>query len=147
MTTTADLAARLRAMPDDDLERLIVARGLPSAVLGETGPQSITDFFDLAEAFRAEAAVDAAVERLPRRTLLALRDGTTGDDLAPAVALGLADDDGRVDDAVAARVAAHPDLDGPAGRLRARPVPPVPSPTRPARTRRAPRAPSTRSRR
>lgn len=127
MTTTADLAARLRAMPDDDLERLIVARGLPSAVLGETGPQSITDFFDLAEAFRAEAAVDAAVERLPRRTLLALRDGTTGDDLAPAVALGLADDDGRIDDAVAARVAAHPDLTGlPGGSVPARPDGPVP---------------------
>jgi hypothetical protein len=110
MTTTADLAARLRTMPDHDLERLIVARGLPTAVLGETGPQSITDFFDLAEAFRADAAVDAAVERLPRRTLLALRDGTTGPDLDPAVALGLADEDGRVDDAVALRVAAHPDL-------------------------------------
>ena len=165
MTTTADLAARLRAMPDDDLERLIVARGLPSAVLGETGPQSITDFFDLAEAFRAEAAVDAAVERLPRRTLLALRDGTTGDDLAPAVALGLADDDGRVDDAVAARVAAHPDLslhgatppvpdrrasgetDVPVGGGSLPTAPTVPSPTRPARTPHAPRAPSTRSRR
>ncbi|ROP58830.1 helicase-associated domain-containing protein [Curtobacterium sp. ZW137] len=110
MTTTADLAARLRAMPDDDLERLIIARGLPAAVLGETGPQSITDFFDLAEAFRADAAVDAAVERLPRRTLVALRDGEAGDALAPAVALGLAEADGRVDDAVALRVAAHPDL-------------------------------------
>ncbi|OIH97926.1 helicase-associated domain-containing protein [Curtobacterium sp. MCBA15_001] len=121
MTTTADLAARLRAMPDDDLERLIVARGLPAAVLGETGPQSITDFFDLAEAFRADAAVDAAVERLPRRTLAALASGTTGDDLAPAVALGLADDDGQVDDAVAARVAAHPDLTELTG-----PTPPVP---------------------
>ncbi|ROS77348.1 XPB/Ssl2-like helicase family protein [Curtobacterium sp. PhB130] len=110
MTTTADLAARLRAMPDDDLERLIIARGLPAAVLGETGPQSITDFFDLAEAFRADAAVDAAVERLPRRALVALRDGEAGDALAPAVALGLAEADGRVDDAVALRVAAHPDL-------------------------------------
>ena len=166
MTTTADLAARLRAMPDDDLERLIVARGLPTAVLGETGPQSITDFFDLAEAFRAEAAVDAAVERLPRRTLLALRDGSTGDDLAPAVALGLADDDGRVDDAVAARVAAHADLAAlhgatppvpdrrasgesavPVGEARSTTAPTVPSPTRPARTPHAPRAPSTRSRR
>ncbi|MFJ3385668.1 MULTISPECIES: helicase-associated domain-containing protein [unclassified Curtobacterium] len=112
MTTTADLAARLRAMPDDDLERLIIARGLPAAVLGETGPQSITDFFDLAEAFRADAAVDAAIERLPRRTLLALRDGAAGDALAPAVALGLAEADGQVDDAVALRVAAHPDLAG-----------------------------------
>ncbi|MCJ1714498.1 helicase-associated domain-containing protein [Microbacterium sp. M1A1_1b] len=132
MTTTADLAARLRAMPDDDLERLIVARGLPTAVLGETGPQSITDFFDLAEAFRADAAVDAAVERLPRRTLLALRDGTAGTDLAPAVALGLADHDGQVDDAVAARVAAHPDLTdlpgGPAAARHAGPVPDVADP-------------------
>ncbi|WP_413600898.1 helicase-associated domain-containing protein [Curtobacterium sp. Curtsp57] len=123
MTTTADLAARLRAMPDDDLERLIVARELPTAVLGETGPQSVTDFFDLAEAFRADAAVDAAIERLPRRTLVALRDGAPGPDLAPAIALALAAEDGRVDDAVAARVAAHPDLvslDQPGGPAPAR---------------------------
>jgi hypothetical protein len=129
MTTTADLAARLRAMPDDDLERLIIARGLPAAVLGETGPQSITDFFDLAEAFRADAAVDAAVERLPRRTLVALRDGVASDDLAPAVALGLAEADGRVDDAVALRVAAHPDLvdlDREGGPAPARPAGPGP---------------------
>ncbi|MFS2031184.1 hypothetical protein ACEN85_13885, partial [Curtobacterium sp. CT11-45] len=75
MTTTADLAARLRAMPDDALERLVVARRLPAAVLAETGPLRISDFFDLAEALRTDDAVDAAIEHLPRRTLLALRDG------------------------------------------------------------------------
>lgn len=134
MTTTADLAARLRAMPDDALERLVLARRLPTAVFGETGPLRISDFFDLAEALRTDDAVDAAIEHLPRATLLALRDGTgddgTGDDgavdadaLAPAVALGLADDEGRVDDAVTARLAAHPDLVGlPGGTDRPRPV-------------------------
>ncbi|ROP72183.1 helicase-associated domain-containing protein [Curtobacterium sp. PhB115] len=110
MTTTADLAARLRAMPDDALERLVAARRLPTAVLGETGPQHVTDFFDLAEALRTDDAVDAAVEHLPRGTILALRDGGDAAALAPAIALGLADEDGQVDDAVAARVAAHPDL-------------------------------------
>ncbi|MBF4615575.1 helicase-associated domain-containing protein [Curtobacterium sp. VKM Ac-1376] len=110
MTTTADLAARLRAMPDDALTRLVAARRLPTAALAETGPQRITDFFDLAEALRTDDAVDAAVEHLPRATILALRDGGAVDALGPAVELGLADEDGAVDDAVAARVAAHPDL-------------------------------------
>lgn len=110
MTTTADLAARLRATPDDDLERLVVARRLPAAVLADSGPQHAADFFDLAEALRTDDAVDAALEHLPRAALLALRDGEAGDALAPAVALGLADASGGVDDAVAARLAAHPDL-------------------------------------
>ncbi|RUQ02045.1 hypothetical protein D8M35_15850, partial [Curtobacterium sp. HSID17257] len=111
MTTTADLAARLRAMPDDELERLVVARRLPTAVLADSGPQHAADFFDLAEALRTDDAVDAALEHLPRATLLALRDGTTdAGELAPAVALGLADDEGVVDDAVAARLAGRPGL-------------------------------------
>jgi hypothetical protein len=118
MTTTADLAARLRELPDEVLERLVLARHLPTAVLGETGPQHIADFFDLAEALRTDDAVDAAIERLPRRTLLALL-GTTSEAsataLAPAVELGLADADGGVDDAVAARLTAHPDVAGLAG--------------------------------
>jgi hypothetical protein len=122
MTTTADLAARLRELPDEVLERLVLARHLPTAVLGETGPQHIADFFDLAEALRTDDAVDAAIERLPRRTLLALL-GTTSDAsaaaLAPAVELGLADPDGGVDDAVAARLAAHPDVAGLADAARA----------------------------
>ena len=137
MTTTADLAARLRAMPDDVLERLVVARRLPTAVLGETGPLRISDFFDLAEALRTDDAVDAALEHLPRATLLALRDGS-GDTaaLAPAVALGLADDDGRVDDAVTARLAAHPDVAGLTGGTdRPRPADPVPETVDPARAR------------
>jgi len=116
MTTTADLAARLRAMPDDELERLVVARRLPAAVLAESGPQHATDFFDLAEALRTDDAVDAALEHLPRAALLALLHGSgqpgpgAPDALAPAVALGLADPEGGVDDAVAERLAAHPDL-------------------------------------
>lgn len=128
MTTTADLAARLRAMPDDALERLVLARRLPTAVFGETGPLRISDFFDLAEALRTDDAVDAAIEHLPRATLLALRDGTGDvDALAPAVTLGLADDDGRVDDAVTARLAAHPDLVGlPGGTAHPRPAAPDP---------------------
>lgn len=125
MTTTADLAARLRAMPDDALERLVLARRLPTAVFGETGPMRISDFFDLAEALRTDDAVDAAIEHLPRATLLALRDATGDvDALASAVALGLADDDGRVDDAVTARLAAHPDIValGPGGTDHPRPA-------------------------
>lgn len=129
MTTTADLAARLRAMPDDALERLVAARRLPTAALAETGPQRITDFFDLAEALRTDDAVDAAVEHLPRATILALRDGGAVDALGPAIALGLADEDGAVDDAVAARVAAHPDLtsldEQPGGPEQVRPAAPA----------------------
>ncbi|MDP4335034.1 helicase-associated domain-containing protein [Curtobacterium sp. A7_M15] len=127
MTTTADLAARLRAMPDDALERLVVARRLPAAALAETGPMRVSDFFDLAEALRTDDAVDAAIEHLPRRTLLALRDGTgSADDLAPAVTLGLADEDGGVDDAVTTRLAAHPEIAGlPGGADHPRPAAPV----------------------
>ncbi|OII40263.1 hypothetical protein BIV02_09410 [Curtobacterium sp. MMLR14_014] len=129
MTTTADLAARLRAMPDDALERLVAARRLPTAALAETGPQRITDFFDLAEALRGDDAVDAAVEHLPRATILALRDGGAVDALGPAIELGLADEDGAVDDAVAARVAAHPDLtsldEQPGGPEQVRPAAPA----------------------
>ncbi|MGN7224577.1 helicase-associated domain-containing protein [Curtobacterium flaccumfaciens] len=129
MTTTADLAARLRAMPDDALERLVAARRLPTAALAETGPQRITDFFDLAEALRSDDAVDAAVEHLPRATILALRDGGAVDALGPAIELGLADEDGAVDDAVAARVAAHPDLtsldEQPGGTEQVRPATPA----------------------
>ena len=127
MTTTADLAARLRAMPDDELERLVVARRLPAAVLAESGPQHAADFFDLAEALRTDEAVDAALEHLPRATLLALRDGTAdGVALAPAVELGLADADGAVDDAVTARLSAHPEVAGlqPGGTAPARPAAP-----------------------
>ncbi|PZE65229.1 hypothetical protein DEJ27_14695 [Curtobacterium sp. MCPF17_018] len=129
MTTTADLAARLRAMPDDALERLVAARRLPTAALAETGPQRITDFFDLAEALRSDDAVDAAVEHLPRATILALRDGGAVDALGPAIELGLTDEDGAVDDAVAARVAAHPDLtsldEQPGGPEQVRPAAPA----------------------
>lgn len=129
MTTTADLAARLRAMPDDALERLVAARRLPTAALAETGPQRITDFFDLAEALRGDDAVDAAVEHLPRATILALRDGGAVDALGPAIELGLADEDGAVDDVVAARVAAHPDLtsldEQPGGPEQVRPAAPA----------------------
>ncbi|PZF41074.1 MULTISPECIES: helicase-associated domain-containing protein [unclassified Curtobacterium] len=129
MTTTADLAARLRAMPDEALERLVAARRLPTAALAETGPQRITDFFDLAEALRSDDAVDAAVEHLPRATILALRDGGAVDALGPAIDLGLADEDGAVDDAVAARVAAHPDLtsldEHPGGPEQVRPAAPA----------------------
>ncbi|MFJ3029878.1 helicase-associated domain-containing protein [Curtobacterium sp. NPDC087080] len=127
MTTTADLAARLRGMPDDELERLVVARRLPAAVLAESGPQHAADFFDLAEALRTDDAIDAALEHLPRTTLLALRDGSAdADALAPAVALGLADDEGDVDDAVTARLAARPELGDlrPGGTAPVRPAAP-----------------------
>ncbi|MFZ7087551.1 helicase-associated domain-containing protein [Curtobacterium sp. RRHDQ10] len=127
MTTAADLASRLRALPAEDLVVLVVGRRLPGGALAANGPAAITDFFDLADALRGPDSIDRALERLPRATLLALRDPTRTDDLGPALALGLATSDPatgtpQVDDAVAERLAARTDLhraldDGPAPRL------------------------------
>lgn len=58
------LAARLRALDDDALRRLLIARGIRS-----TG---IRDWFDLAEALLDRTAVQSALERLDRRTLAVL---------------------------------------------------------------------------
>src|SRR5690606_8653542 len=58
------LAARLRALDDDELTRLVAARGIR-----DTG---IRDFFDLAEALLDRGSVQAALERLDRPTLAVL---------------------------------------------------------------------------
>ncbi|PZF60320.1 hypothetical protein DEI92_08165 [Curtobacterium sp. MCBD17_034] len=111
MTTAAALAARLRAMPDDDLVALVAARRLPGAALAAHGPSAVADFFDLADALRTPDVIDRALARLPRATLAALQHPADADPaaLAPAVALGLTDG-AELDDAVAARLAEHPEL-------------------------------------
>jgi hypothetical protein len=58
------LAARLRALPDDDLTRLVTARGVRE--------HGIRDFFDLAEALLDRVSVQSALERLDRGTLALL---------------------------------------------------------------------------
>ncbi|MEO6532251.1 MAG: helicase-associated domain-containing protein [Pseudolysinimonas sp.] len=55
------LAARLRALDDDALARLVTERGVRQ--------QGIRDFFDLAEALLDRASVQAALQRLERQTL------------------------------------------------------------------------------
>jgi hypothetical protein len=55
------LAARLRALDDDALARLVTERGVRQ--------QGIRDFFDLAEALLDRASVQAALQRLDRPTL------------------------------------------------------------------------------
>src|SRR3954467_334611 len=55
------LAARLRALDDDALARLVTER--------EVRQQGIRDFFDLAEALLDRASVQSALQRLDRPTL------------------------------------------------------------------------------
>lgn len=111
MTTAAALAARLRRMSADELVDLIVRRSLPASAFA-TGSSAVNDYFDLAELFRSEASIDRALEPLPRATIAALLGDAEEDvlALAPAIELALASEDG-VDDAVAARVRARPELD------------------------------------
>src|SRR3954469_6778269 len=58
------LAARLRALDDADLSRLVTARG--------GREHGIRDFFDLAEALLDRTSVQAALQRLDRGTLALL---------------------------------------------------------------------------
>ncbi|HEY4225803.1 MAG TPA: helicase-associated domain-containing protein [Pseudolysinimonas sp.] len=58
------LAARLRALDDEDLARLVTERGVRQ--------QGIRDFFDLAEALLDRSSVQAALQRLDRPTLAML---------------------------------------------------------------------------
>ena len=58
------LAARLRALDDDALARLVTERGVRQ--------QGIRDFFDLAEALLDRGSVQAALQRLDRPTLTLL---------------------------------------------------------------------------
>ena len=63
------LAARLRALDDEALARLVTARGVRE--------HGIRDFFDLAESLLDRASVQTALERLDRGTLALL--ATTGE--------------------------------------------------------------------
>ena len=70
MTSTAALAARLRAMDDDALASALEGRGV--VVTG------IRDFFDLADALLETESLQACLTRLDRYTLTALSAlGTT----------------------------------------------------------------------
>ncbi len=82
MTSTAALAARLRAMDDDALASSLEARGI--AVAG------IRDFFDLADALLEPDSLQACLTRFDRYTLAALSTlGTTPVSVPDAAALGL----------------------------------------------------------
>lgn len=136
MTTAAALAARLRRMSADELVDLIVRRSLPASAFA-TGSSAVNDYFDLAELLRSEASIDRALEPLPRATIAALLGNVEEDPgaLAPAIELALASEDG-VDDAVAARVRARPELDlrgGAPARAAAVSVPVVSVPVLPER--------------
>lgn len=97
------LAARLRALSDDELTRLVASRGIRA-----TG---IDDFFDLAEALLDRTSVQAALERLDRPTLAVLAaagdlaessGAPTADRLAHRLGLDPAEVTERLDLAIAA---------------------------------------------
>ncbi len=80
------LAARLRALDDDALARLVKDRGVRQ--------QGIRDFFDLAEALLDRGSVQAALQRLDRPTLALLAvagelASTTGAPTAAQLAVAL----------------------------------------------------------
>lgn len=133
MTTTLALAARLRALPDDELTSLLRARPVRRA--------GVSDFFDLAEALLDPESVQRALAPLDRRQLATLAvlgeadgpltvdgisarlgqhaatAGTTPvavraaiDALAALALLHPADDGAAAYDAVTARLAAWPAL-------------------------------------
>jgi hypothetical protein len=86
------LAARLRALDDDALARLVAERAVRDS--------GIRDFFDLAEALLDRTSVQAALERLDRGTLallsvageLAERDGApTAEQLAARLGIPIAE--------------------------------------------------------
>ncbi len=83
MTSTTALAARLRAMDDDELVAVLARRGV--AVAG------IRDFFDLADALLEPASLQACLRRLDRHALAGL--AALGEKRMPArdaaAALGL----------------------------------------------------------
>ncbi len=87
-TSAISLAARLRALADDDLKQLLIAR--------EVRDRRIGDFFDLAEALLDGSSVQRALSRLDRYTLIAL--GAIAELGAPTTA----EVAGRIRDAVPA---------------------------------------------
>jgi len=95
---TREIAERLTALSDDDLARLLAARGVSPAV----GWQ---DFFDAAEALTAEPALTRALAALPAADLRALADSAPLPLDAPAVQLLLTDAAGRTLPAVARALA------------------------------------------
>ena len=155
MTTTLALAARLRALPDDELAALLRAR--PVRRVG------ISDFFDLAEALLDPESVQRALAPLDRlrlctlavlgrsgearspewiaarlgehaatadATVAAVRDAV--DALARLALVHPADDDAAPYDAVTARLETWPELGLPApSALLDTPPPAVPAPLTP----------------
>ncbi len=100
------LAARLRALPDDELTRLVTARGVRAG--------GIDDFFDLAEALLDRTSVQAALERLDRPTLAVLAaagelaestGAPTADRVAERVGLDVDDVAARLEVAISAGLA------------------------------------------
>ncbi|MFC5500637.1 helicase-associated domain-containing protein [Lysinimonas soli] len=97
------LAARLRALDDDALTRLVTDRGVRQ--------QGIRDFFDLAEALLDRASVQTALQRLDRPTLALLAvagelAATTGAPTAGQLADALGATRQEVDERIATGVAA-----------------------------------------
>ncbi|WP_426624949.1 helicase-associated domain-containing protein [Leifsonia sp. McL0607] len=95
MTTTPALAARLRAMPDDELVAALRARPVRRS--------GISDFFDLAEALLDPEAVQRALAPLDRLQLAAL------------IVLGR-EDDARSPEWLAERLGEHPATAGTGAR-------------------------------
>lgn len=116
MTTTLALAARLRALPDDELAALLRARPVRRA--------GISDFFDLAEALLDPESVQRALaplDRLRLATLAALRDAAGAQTVEaltarlrrhPATARTTEDAVRDAVDALAALALLHPSDDG-----------------------------------
>lgn len=99
--STLALAARLRALDDAHLVRLIAERDVRSG--------DIRDFFDLAEALLDRGSVQAALQRLDRPTLallavageLAETRAPTAEQLADRLGVPVAEVRDRIDAAVA----------------------------------------------
>jgi len=83
MSELLKVAAALRSMSDEKLQRLIIERMIPSGQL--------VDFFDLAEALTKPTSVAAAISGLPLGQAKELRALTSGIKPNPKVAAHLAD--------------------------------------------------------
>lgn len=83
MSELLKVAAALRSMGDEKLQRLIVERMIPS--------NQLVDFFDLAEALTKPASVAAAISGLPLGQARELRAISTGEKPKPKIAQHLAD--------------------------------------------------------
>lgn len=95
--STLALAARLRALDDDALIRLVTARDVRRS--------DIRDFFDLAEALLDRGSVQAALQRLDRPTLALLAESGESAETSAATAEQLATRLGQPIDEVHERIA------------------------------------------